>query len=363
MGRPGSKKFPAGPKRSGRPGGFRGRPGSRPAGPRDDRPPREGSGPRDAGGAPGGAGFEAKRPFKPKRFHFNGPGKAASVYRGKNRDSFRERAAAAPAEPTAAVSETGESYERVAPRPGGRFIFGVNPALEALRARPREIERIFYVDGHLNPKIAAELLSRAREARVRTEAVTKERLAGMAEGGVHQGIVLELGEFRYTELSDLIAKRGLIVVLDGLQDPHNVGAIIRSAHALGATGVIMGKDRAASITGAVVKASAGATEHTQIARVVNLSRAIEELKHAGYWIVAADPEGTVLPQAKLDGPLAVVVGAEGEGVRHGVLNHCDFRVKIPMVGKVASLNASVSAGIVLYEIVRQRLSSASVGKS
>jgi 23S rRNA (guanosine2251-2'-O)-methyltransferase len=171
---------------------------------------------------------------------------------------------------------------------------------------------------------------------------------------VHQGIVLEMREFKYAELDVLLDKPGLVVVLDGLQDPQNVGAIIRSAHALGAIGVVMGKDRAAAITGAVVKASAGATEHTPIVRVVNLSRALEELKEKGYWTVAADPEGTPLHETKLDGPLAVVIGAEGEGVRPGVLSHCDFRVRIPMSGQVASLNASVSAGIVLYEIARQR---------
>src|SRR3954468_13493551 len=134
----------------------------------------------------------------------------------------------------------------------------------------------------------------------------------MADGGVHQGVVLEMREFLYTELDDIMAEPGVIVVLDSLQDPQNVGAIIRSANAFGARGVVLAKDRAAAITGAVVKASAGATEHTRIARVVNLSRAIEEMKAKGFWVVAADPGGDPLPAAKLDGPLAVVIGAEGQ---------------------------------------------------
>ncbi len=235
-----------------------------------------------------------------------------------------------------------------------RFVFGVNPALEALRARPEQIERLYYAEGSMNPSVAGEILSRAKDAGVRVDQVPRERLLNFAEGGVHQGIVLEMREFEYAELDELTKEPGLVVVLDSLQDPQNVGAIIRSANAFGAKGVVLAKDRAAAITGAVVKASAGATEHTKIVRVTNLSRALEELKAAGYWTVAADPEGEPLGTKKLDGPLAVVIGAEGPGVRQGVLAHCDFKVRIPMLGNVASLNASVSAGILLYEIVRQR---------
>ena len=235
-----------------------------------------------------------------------------------------------------------------------RFVFGVNPALEALRARPEEIERLYYAEVSMNPSVAGEILSRARDAQVRVDQVPRERLLSFAEGGVHQGVVLEMREFKYAELDELTKDLGLVVVLDSLQDPMNVGAIIRSANAFGAKGVVLAKDRAAAITGSVVKASAGATEHTKIVRVTNLSRALEELKAAGYWSVAADPAGEPLGTKKLDGPLAVVIGAEGPGVRPGVLTHCDFKVRIPMLGNVASLNASVSAGILLYEIVRQR---------
>jgi 23S rRNA (guanosine2251-2'-O)-methyltransferase len=242
-----------------------------------------------------------------------------------------------------------------------RYVYGVNPVLEALRVRSDEVERLYITEGQLGSRAAAEILSRARDAGIRVERVVRERLATLADGGVHQGVVAELRGFQYAELADVLAaaqksgRPALIVVLDGIQDPHNLGAIIRSAHALGAHGVVIGKDRAVQVTGGVAKASAGAVEHCPIARVVNISRALEELKEAGVWVAAADPHATEpLWRARLDGPLALVVGAEGAGVREGVLKHCDFRLRIPMVGQVGSLNASVSAAILLYEVARQR---------
>ncbi|MBX7114499.1 MAG: 23S rRNA (guanosine(2251)-2'-O)-methyltransferase RlmB [Myxococcaceae bacterium] len=239
-------------------------------------------------------------------------------------------------------------------------MWGTNPVLELLRARPNEIERIFVGEGLLSPKIAGELLSRAREARVRVDKVPRERLGAMTGGGVHQGVVAEVGQFDYATLDALIEKaKGqsapVIVVLDGIQDPQNLGAIIRSSHAFGAIGVVVAKDRAAGVTGVVAKASAGALAFCPVARVVNISRALEELKAAGYWTVAADPNSKeALWSGKLNGPLAIVVGAEGPGIRDGVLERCDFRLNIPMSGKVASLNASVSAAVLLYEVTRQR---------
>jgi 23S rRNA (guanosine2251-2'-O)-methyltransferase len=247
------------------------------------------------------------------------------------------------------------------PASPGRFTYGVNPVLEALRARPQDIERLYTTEGQLGTRAAAEIYSRARDLRLRVDTVPRERLAALADGGAHQGIVAELKGFEYAELEDILdaaKERGeppLVVLLDGIQDPHNLGAIIRSAHALGAHGVVVTKDRAVSVTGAVSKASAGAVEHCKVARVVNLSRTLEELKDAGLWSVAADPEGkTALWEGKLTGPLALVVGAEGEGIREGVLKHCDFRLHIPMGGRLGSLNASVSAALLLYEVARQR---------
>jgi 23S rRNA (guanosine2251-2'-O)-methyltransferase len=242
-----------------------------------------------------------------------------------------------------------------------RFVYGVKPVLEALRARSGEIEQLYLSQGEVPSRQAAEIFSRARELGLRVQKVPRERLATLAEGGVHQGVVAELRSFQYAELADLLeaaeasGEPPLVVVLDGVQDPHNLGAIIRSAHALGAHGVVIPRDRAAQVTGAVTKAAAGATEHTPVARVVNLSRALEELKEAGLWVAAADPSSSqALWEARLDGPLALVVGAEGGGIRENVLSHCDLRLRIPMAGQVASLNASVSAGLLLYEVRRQR---------
>jgi 23S rRNA (guanosine2251-2'-O)-methyltransferase len=237
----------------------------------------------------------------------------------------------------------------------------VNPVLETLRAHADSIERLWITEGELRSSAAAEILSRAKETGVRVQRVPRERLDALAQGGVHQGIVAEVRAFEYAELEDILEaslasdRPPLVVALDGIQDPQNLGAIIRSAYALGAHGVVIPKDRAAGLTGTVAKASAGALAYCPVARVVNLSRALEQMKEAGLWTAAADPEGTQEAwQARLDGPLALVVGAEGAGVREGVLKHCDLRVRIPMVGKVASLNASVSAGLLLYETARQR---------
>ncbi|MCA3013339.1 MAG: 23S rRNA (guanosine(2251)-2'-O)-methyltransferase RlmB [Myxococcaceae bacterium] len=248
-----------------------------------------------------------------------------------------------------------------------RYVFGVNPVLELLRARPRQIDRISLQQQGLKESVAGEIFSRAREHGIRVDSLERERLDAMAPRGAHQGVVAEVRQFDYATLDDVLAapaghgRAGLVVVLDGIQDPMNLGAIVRSAHAFGADGVIIAKDRAAAVTGVVAKAAAGATAHTKIARVTNLARALEALKEKGYWSVAADPGGDQpLWSARLDGPLAVVIGAEGGGVRKGLLEHCDFRVRIPMVGQVASLNASVSAGVLLAEVARRRATGGAV---
>ncbi len=261
-------------------------------------------------------------------------------------------------------AESAAPARELAPRVSddGRFIWGANPVLEALRANPERIERILMQDGGLGPKLAAEVFTRVRDAGIRVDKVDRDRLSSMSDGGVHQGIAAEVRQFDYLELDTLIKiskgspRSPLIVVLDGIQDPHNLGAIIRSAHAFGAHGVVIARDRAAGVTGVVAKSSAGAIEYCPVARVTNIARALEELKKADFWTVAADPDGDrTLWAADLKGPIVVVVGAEGPGVRDGVMKQCDFRVQIPMVGKVASLNASVSAGVLLAEVSRQRV--------
>jgi 23S rRNA (guanosine2251-2'-O)-methyltransferase len=320
-----------------------------------------------SGSKPEGAGFKRYEPRAGGKKPFDRGGGGGE---GGGRPGFARNAAPPGQERIKKYDRPGTQREEprgltgvIPPTPAndGRWVYGVNPVLEVLRAHPDQVERLFLVEGLVGSSAAAEILSRAREAKLRVDNVERERLTSMVGGGVHQGVVAEVREYQYRELEDLLdlAKESgrppLIVVLDGIQDPHNLGAIIRSAHSFGAHGVVIAQDRAAGVTGLVAKSSAGAIEYCPVARVVNISRALEQLKEAGCWTVAADPGSTQLAwQAKLDGPLVVVVGAEGPGLRDGVLDKCDFKVLIPMSGQVASLNASVSAGILLYEVSRQR---------
>lgn len=240
-----------------------------------------------------------------------------------------------------------------------RTLYGINPVMEQLRTRPDEIDKLFIAQGS---KLAPELIELAKAAGVRIEPLPRDKLAAMAEGGVHQGVVCRVPEFKYAELSQLLAKEtdgrpSLVVVLDGIQDPQNLGAIARSALAFGATGLVIPKDRAVGVTGVAMKSAVGALSHLPVARVTNVSRALDELKEAGFWTAAAVLDGDRdLPQADLSGPMALVIGAEGEGVRQGVAKSCDFRIRIPMHDqKVGSLNASAAGAVLLYELHRQRM--------
>jgi 23S rRNA (guanosine2251-2'-O)-methyltransferase len=240
-----------------------------------------------------------------------------------------------------------------------RFICGINPVLEALRARPDQIEELLLLPG--DHRRLEEVEGLARAAGVKIQSGSHERLTRLSEGASHQGVVARVNDFKYAELLDLTERAReagrvpLIVLLDGVSDPHNLGAIVRSAHALGADGVVIPQDRAASVTPVVAKASAGAIEHCPVARVVNLSRAIGELQREGLWVVAAAPDGAeAIGSADLTGPLALVLGAEGAGLRPLVRRHCDRVLRIPMEGRLGSLNASAAAAIALYEVARQR---------
>jgi 23S rRNA (guanosine2251-2'-O)-methyltransferase len=240
-----------------------------------------------------------------------------------------------------------------------RFICGINPVREALRARPDQVEELLLQPGA--HRRLEELAALAREAGVAIQSASHDRLARLADGASHQGVVARVSEFKYADLLDVVERaRGagrvpLLVLLDGIADPHNLGAIVRSAHALGADGVVIPQDRAAGVTAVVAKASAGAIEHCPVARVVNLSRAIGELQKEGFWVVAAAPDGTEpISGVDLTGPLALVLGSEGEGLRPLVRRHCDRVLQIPMEGELGSLNASAAAAIALYEIQRQR---------
>jgi 23S rRNA (guanosine2251-2'-O)-methyltransferase len=237
-------------------------------------------------------------------------------------------------------------------------IFGINAVTEALKARGRAFEWVGVAKDRHDLRLQ-KLIQECRHNSIAVRFLPRVELDRMAATGSHQGVVAVTSSKQYTDLEDLVVgKRGehlLIVVLDGVEDPHNLGAILRTADAAGADGVVIPERRAVGVTGTVAKASAGASEHLPIAKVTNISRSLEELKAKGLWIVGLDERGTDnydTVDYKMD--CAVVLGAEGKGLHDLVAKKCDFLVSIPMLGKVPSLNVSVAAGVVLYEVVRQR---------
>lgn len=235
-------------------------------------------------------------------------------------------------------------------------IYGINPVLEALRAGRVTVLRV----GRRDSGRVRDLLAMAGERGVKVERVDADLLDRLARGGVHQGVVADAEEprsdFSVEELVPAAGDRAaLIVVLDGIEDPHNLGAILRTADAAGVDGVVVQTRRAAALSGAAAKASAGAMAHVRIAQVVNIARALDELKGLGVWTVGmADDTDTMYDAIDYTVPTAIVVGAEGSGLRRLVRETCDFTARIPMRGKVSSLNVSVATGIVLFEAVRQR---------
>jgi len=235
-----------------------------------------------------------------------------------------------------------------------RFVYGVNPVLEALRAHPQDVLRVLVE--RKRSQGAQKVAQAASALGVRVEEAGD--LDRRARGGVHQGVGAELAEFEYLELPELLERSpapAFVLVLDGVTDPQNLGALVRSAHALGANGVVLPKDRAASVTPSVTKAAAGALEHCPIARVTNLSRALDDLKEAGLWTVALAGDGDKdLTAVDLTTPIALVLGSEGAGVRPLVRKTCDHVARIPMAGKVGSLNVAAAGAIALYEVARQR---------
>jgi 23S rRNA (guanosine2251-2'-O)-methyltransferase len=230
---------------------------------------------------------------------------------------------------------------------------GIHPVSEALRAG-RPLERVLVAQGAGGPRLQAVIdLARQRQIPVRFEPrPSLDRLAGTP---AHQGIVALGAAKKYAEL-DSLPSAGLIVLADGVEDPHNLGAIIRTAHAAGAAGVVIPERRAASLTDVVAKAAAGALEHLPVVRVTNINRTLEELKARGYWIYGLDERGSEdYDRVQYAAATALVLGAEGKGLHEQVRNHCDVLVRIPMRGKIASLNVSVAAGIVLFEWKRRRI--------
>jgi len=241
-----------------------------------------------------------------------------------------------------------------------RIVYGVRPVEELVRSRPREVSVVYVAEGTRSPEIDAAVQV-AKERGVSVEIRARRLVADMAGSGVHQGIVAVTGRFRYARLDDLLAaaersgQPPLLVLLDGITDPHNLGAIARSAEVLGAQGLVLPERGSASVTPGAVKASAGATERLPIAEVGNLLRAIDHLRDKGVRVLGAGAgDGERLDQVDLRGPVALVVGAEGRGMREAVARRCDGQFHIPQRGAVASLNASVAAAIALYEAARQR---------
>jgi 23S rRNA (guanosine2251-2'-O)-methyltransferase len=237
-------------------------------------------------------------------------------------------------------------------------IYGINTVVESLKAGARGFQWVGVAKERKDIRLQ-RIIDDCRKAGVPVRVLSRVELDQMSVAGAHQGVVAVTAAKQYTDLDDLVAARrgehSLIVILDGIEDPHNLGAILRTADAAGADGVVIPERRSAAVTGTVAKVSAGASEHLPVAKVTNISRAIEELKSKDMWIVGLDERGKqTYDEVDYKMHCAVVLGAEGKGVHDLVRRHCDFLVSIPMLGQVPSLNVSVAAGVVLYEVVRQR---------
>ena len=232
--------------------------------------------------------------------------------------------------------------------------------MEAIRAG-RTIDKVYIQDG-LKDNTISRIISKLKGTGTLISFVKKERLDSMSETGHHQGIIAQTTSYEYSEIEDIfeLAKKKheppFIIILDEIVDPHNLGAIIRTANIAGAHGVIIPKHNATGLTATVVRASAGAINFTPVVKVTNISKTIEELKGRGLWFACADMGGEEMYKCNLTGAIGLVIGNEGSGVSRLVKEKCDYIVSIPMKGDIESLNASVAAGILAYEIVRQRLS-------
>ena len=242
-----------------------------------------------------------------------------------------------------------------------RVVFGVRPVEELLRARPRAVSVVYVAEGHKSRELD-QVIAVARDRAVTVEVRPRALVADLAGAGTHQGVVALTGEYRYAEVGEILAasasagESALILLLDGITDPQNLGALVRSAEVLGAHGVIIPFTKAAPVTAGAVKASAGATERMRIAQVGNILRTMDALRERGVkvWGAAAE-RGELLASADLRGPTALVIGAEGRGLREAVARRCDALLKIPQKGLVSSLNASAAGAILLYEVMRQRM--------
>ena len=239
------------------------------------------------------------------------------------------------------------------------ILHGINAVAEALKAYPERIERICIERGQKNPRIQ-EIIHAAQQSHVRISFEERAWMDRKTEGERHQGVLCYAAEMDTLDTEDIIAQAktpGLVLVLDGIEDPHNLGAILRSAEASGADGIFLPKHRSANLSATVVKASAGAASHMKVARIPNTAQLIESLKKSGYWVAGLDAAAQQpIWETDLTSPIALVLGNEGSGLHRLVREKCDFLVSLPIYGHVSSFNVSVAAGIALYEVLRQRSS-------
>lgn len=238
------------------------------------------------------------------------------------------------------------------------IIFGIHAVSEALKSRERSFEYVAIAKDRTDPRIQ-RIIDDCRESGVSVRFVRREEIDRETRTRTHQGVMAFTSRKRFSDLDDILAnKRGqhaFVLVLDGIEDPHNLGALMRSADGAGADGVVIPERRAAGITGTVVKASAGASEHLSVCRVVNIARSLEDLKERNVWVVGLDERGSQsYDELDYNMDCALVLGAEGKGLHDLVRKKCDLLVSIPMMGQVSSLNVSVAGGIVMYEVLRQR---------
>ena len=240
------------------------------------------------------------------------------------------------------------------------ILYGRNAARECLRARRRHVHKVLLVDTVEPAAIINEIVTLAGQSKVPIQRVSRKTLDNLAKG--HQGVALEVGAYPNVALEDILARakklneHPFIVALDHLEDPHNVGAILRTAEVVGVHGVIIPQQRSAGVTPAVVNASAGAAEHIWVAEISNLVQALTKLKQSNVWLAGVEdtPASSLYSQGNLTGAIAVVIGSEGKGMSRLVKETCDFLIKLPMRGQIESLNASVAAGLILYEVWRAR---------
>ena len=230
---------------------------------------------------------------------------------------------------------------------------GIHPVLEALRAK-QPVDRVLIAKGAGGPRLQ-EIIDLCRERSIAVRFEQRQTLDRLSKTSAHQGVIAVGAAQQYAQLDEVISTARMLLILDGIEDPHNLGAIIRSAHAAGADAALIPERRAAPLTEIAAKAAAGALAHFPVVKTTNLNRVIEDLKNKGFWIYGLDERGTYdYDKVEYTEPAALVLGGEGAGLHQQVANHCDFLIRIPLVGKISSLNVSVAAGIALFEWKRRR---------